>query len=129
VAQWTSQPPQEQQSLVRIPPGYKVFKENLAMPSCIIDVICIIWVFYLEMTVLATQKHIFKRLRLRSHLLNQSQDDVLGHHVKDGSVDDPQVGLDHLANDAGLLLVHRILSEVNFKKYLKFTEKTRFNQI
>jgi hypothetical protein len=28
VAQWTSHPPQEQKTRVRIPPGYKVFKSD-----------------------------------------------------------------------------------------------------
>jgi hypothetical protein len=42
VAQWTSHPPKEQKTRVRIPPGYKVFKENIAMLLCIImDLICI----------------------------------------------------------------------------------------
>jgi hypothetical protein len=30
-AQWTSHPTQEQKTRVRIPPGYKVFRENIAM--------------------------------------------------------------------------------------------------
>jgi hypothetical protein len=34
VAQWTSNPPQEQKTWVRIPPGYKVFRELIAMLLC-----------------------------------------------------------------------------------------------
>jgi hypothetical protein len=30
-------PPQEQETRVRIPPGYKVFRENIAMLLCKID--------------------------------------------------------------------------------------------
>jgi hypothetical protein len=39
VAQWTSHPPLEHKTRVRIPPGYKVFRENIAMRMCVIDVI------------------------------------------------------------------------------------------
>jgi hypothetical protein len=44
VAQWTSHPPEEQNARVQIPPGCKVFKENIAMLMSIIDLICIVCV-------------------------------------------------------------------------------------
>jgi hypothetical protein len=42
VAQVTSHPPQEQKTRVRIPPGYKILKEIIAMLMCKIDLICIV---------------------------------------------------------------------------------------
>jgi hypothetical protein len=44
MARWTSHPPQEQKTRVRIPPGYRVFRENKAMLFCLIDLICIVCV-------------------------------------------------------------------------------------
>jgi hypothetical protein len=40
VAQWASHPPQEKQTRVRFPLGYKVFREIIAMLLCVIDLIC-----------------------------------------------------------------------------------------
>jgi hypothetical protein len=37
VAQWASHPPHEPKTRVRIPPGYAVFMENMAMLLCIVD--------------------------------------------------------------------------------------------
>jgi hypothetical protein len=37
VAQWTSHLPQEQKTKDRIPPGFKVFRENIATLLCMID--------------------------------------------------------------------------------------------
>jgi hypothetical protein len=45
VAQWTSHPPQRQQSEVRVPPGYEVFRKNQAMLLCVLDLIFIVCVF------------------------------------------------------------------------------------
>jgi hypothetical protein len=44
VAQWISHPPQVQKTRVRIPPGYKVFRENIAVLLFIIDAICLVCV-------------------------------------------------------------------------------------
>jgi hypothetical protein len=33
-AQWTSHPTQEQKTRVQIPPGYKVFRKNMAVLLC-----------------------------------------------------------------------------------------------
>jgi hypothetical protein len=44
VAQWTSHPSQEQKTRVQIPPGYKVFGENIATLFCVIDLIYIVCV-------------------------------------------------------------------------------------
>jgi hypothetical protein len=46
-AQWSLHPPQEQQTRVRIPPRYKVFREIEVVLLCIIDLIhvCIVFVF------------------------------------------------------------------------------------
>jgi hypothetical protein len=44
VAQWTSHQPQRQQTRVRIPLGYKVFRKNIAMLLCVFDLICIVCV-------------------------------------------------------------------------------------
>jgi hypothetical protein len=41
VAQVTSHPPQEQKTQVRIPPGYKGFRENIAMLLCILNMQCL----------------------------------------------------------------------------------------
>jgi hypothetical protein len=41
MARWTSQPPQRQQTWVRIPPGYNVFI-NTAMLLCVFDLIRIV---------------------------------------------------------------------------------------
>jgi hypothetical protein len=40
VAQWASHPPQEQKTRVRVPPGCKVFRGNIAMLLSIFDLIC-----------------------------------------------------------------------------------------
>jgi hypothetical protein len=55
VAQWTSHPPQELKTRVRIPPGYKVFKDAMAMMVCIFYLICIVCV-YMVNKGLATKK-------------------------------------------------------------------------
>jgi hypothetical protein len=41
VSQWTSYQPQKQKTRVRIPLGYKGFRENIAMQVCVIDLKCI----------------------------------------------------------------------------------------
>jgi hypothetical protein len=48
VAQWTSHPPQLQQTRVRIPPGYKVLRKNIAMLFGVFELICIVCVLKKE---------------------------------------------------------------------------------
>jgi hypothetical protein len=68
VAQSTSHSPQEQKSRVRIPQGYKVFKEFKAMLSCRIDLICIVCVLIMGSKGVGTIKKIYLEPILR--LLN-----------------------------------------------------------
>jgi hypothetical protein len=42
--QWTSHPPEEQKTRVRIPPRHKDFRENIPMLLCILDLICFVCV-------------------------------------------------------------------------------------
>jgi hypothetical protein len=44
VAQWASHPPQGMKTRVRIPPGYKVLEEVIAMLLYAIDLVCIVCV-------------------------------------------------------------------------------------
>jgi hypothetical protein len=44
MAQRTSHQPQRQQPRVRIPPGYKVFRENIPMLLCVFVLKCIVCV-------------------------------------------------------------------------------------
>jgi hypothetical protein len=52
MAQWTSLPPQEEMARVRIPPGYKVFKENITMLMCIVN--------FCSMHCLCVEKEIYR---------------------------------------------------------------------
>jgi hypothetical protein len=68
VTQWTSHPPQEPKTRVRIPPGYKVFMENVGMLLSIIDFICIVCV--LEKRNKGIGQNIFIKIILLSIMSN-----------------------------------------------------------
>jgi hypothetical protein len=59
VAQWTSHRPPRQQSQVRIPPGYKVFRKIIALLLCVFDLICIGCVLIRRKKRHRPQKNIF----------------------------------------------------------------------
>jgi hypothetical protein len=44
VAQWTSRLPQELKTLVRIPPGWKVFVEKIIILLYVTDLLCMVCV-------------------------------------------------------------------------------------
>jgi hypothetical protein len=60
LVQWTSHPPQRQEARVRIPPEDKVFRENIAILLCLIDLICIVYALKKEIKALE-QKVFFNR--------------------------------------------------------------------
>jgi hypothetical protein len=60
VVQWASQKPRRQQTRVRIPPGYKVFRENMAMLLCVFDLLCIVCVLKNINKIIAP--HILKKI-------------------------------------------------------------------
>jgi hypothetical protein len=59
VEQWTPHTPEELQTRVRFPPGYKVFREIIATQLFMIDLICIVCVLKKEKNVRHWQKYIF----------------------------------------------------------------------
>jgi hypothetical protein len=60
VAQWASYLPLEKKTRVRMPPGYKVFRENMVMMLCVTCLICIVCVFIWEIITLPTNKYLKK---------------------------------------------------------------------
>jgi hypothetical protein len=67
MAQGTSHQPQRQQTRFRIPPGYKVFRENIAMLLCFFDLACTVCVLKTEIKALA------KKLKINVQYFPQFQ--------------------------------------------------------
>jgi hypothetical protein len=54
--QWTSKPPQRQQTWVLIPPGYKVFSKNKAMLLCVFDLKCNVFTKFIFKAIAKLEK-------------------------------------------------------------------------